>query len=123
MLEIKYDDNNYVVGFSTLGGIEGGIEFKGEIPSDFDEFYYSYYLDNNILVKDLSKIKEKVNKEELFNELNSIYEWFFEYDNQVKQYERCSRLGIAFDKDINILDNEAIQKQLRIKEIENILSN
>ena len=34
-MEIKYDDNNYVVGFSTLGGIDGGVAVNGEIPSDF----------------------------------------------------------------------------------------
>lgn len=49
---------------------------------------------------------------------NRIYEirtWFEEYDNQVKQYERCVRLGIEFDKDIVELDNQAktYQEELR----------
>jgi len=59
---------------------------------------------------------------ELFeNELNSLLVWFEEYDNQVKQYERCQRLGIEFDRDIEELDNEAVVKAARITEIRNIL--
>ncbi len=121
MMEIKYDENNYVVGFSTLGGIDGGIEYNGEVPSDFNDLYYAYYIDNGVLIKDISKLEEKNNKESLLEELNSIEEWFYEYDNQVKQYERCSRLGIAFDKDISDLDKDAAKKQSRIREIKNIL--
>jgi len=60
-------------------------------------------------------------KQLLNNELNDLYDWFNEYDNQVKQYERCKRLGITFDKDINLLDNEAREKQQRIAEIRNLL--
>lgn len=42
--------------------------------------------------------------------------WFEEYDNQVKQYQRCVRLGIDFDKDIVELDNQAkvYQEELRV---------
>ena len=53
----------------------------------------------------------------LNNELNEINQWFVWYDNQIAQYNRCQRLGLEFDKDINELDNEATQKQLRIREI------
>ena len=65
----------------------------------------------------------------LNEELNAIHGWLIEYDKQVAQYNRCQRLGeekckelgVEFDKDINELDNEATQKQLRIREIKNIL--
>ena len=57
-------------------------------------------------------------KEELLNiELRNLMEWFEEYDNQVKQYERCVRLNIEFDKDINELDRQATENQYRIREI------
>lgn len=57
-------------------------------------------------------------EEDILNfELSELIAWFDEYDNQVKQYERCIRLGVEFDKDIQKLDNEATQKQLRIREI------
>lgn len=67
--------------------------------------------------------KEYIQPQEelLVKELSNLVEWFNEYDNQVKQYERCQRLGITFDKDINLLDNEAREKQLRIAEIRILL--
>ena len=67
-------------------------------------------------------VEYKPSQQELLNnELFVLDKWFDEYDNQVKQYERCKRLGITFDKDINLLDNEAREKQQRIAEIRNIL--
>lgn len=60
---------------------------------------------------------EVTEKERLENELQELYAWFEEYDNQVKQYQRCVRLGMLYDRDIMALDNEARVKQLRIAEI------
>lgn len=57
---------------------------------------------------------EKIN---LSKELQSLLNWFNEYDNQVKQYLRCVRLGIEFDKNIADLDNQAKINQARISEI------
>lgn len=64
---------------------------------------------------------EPTQEELLNNELNTLYSWFEEYDNQVKQYERCQRLGIEFDKNIEELDAQATTNQKRIAEIRNIL--
>lgn len=58
--------------------------------------------------------KEKI-KFEKQNRISEINQWFAWYDNQVKQYERCQRLGIEFDKDMVELDHQAdaYQKELR----------
>lgn len=60
-------------------------------------------------------------QELLEQELGELENWFNEYDNQVKQYSRCQRLGIEFDKDITELDNQAKINAERITEIRNIL--
>jgi hypothetical protein len=61
---------------------------------------------------------EETEIEKLNNELNSLISWFNGYyDNQIKQYERCQRLGLVFDGDIKTLDNEAQNNQIRIREI------
>lgn len=60
-------------------------------------------------------------EELLQKELGKIYEWFEWYDKQVAQYNRCQRLSQFFDYDINELDREASNKQLRVREIKNIL--
>ena len=56
-------------------------------------------------------------KELLDKELYSLLKWFEEYDKQVMQYQRCKRLGIEFDKDINELDTQAKANAERITEI------
>lgn len=60
---------------------------------------------------------EEKERRELVNLLN----WFDEYDLQVKQYERCQRLNIQFDKDINELDKQAQTNAKRISELRNKL--
>lgn len=63
-------------------------------------------------------------QEELLNsELNDLYAWFEEYDNQVKQYNRCQRMGIAYDKDIEQLDDQARVNANRITEIRKDLTH
>lgn len=63
-----------------------------------------------------------VTEEELLrNELAEVENWFEEYDNQVKQYQRCQRLGIEYDRDIVELDNQAKVNAERITEIRNLL--
>ena len=60
---------------------------------------------------------EQTQEELLELELRNLYTWFEEYDNQVKQYNRCQRMGIAYDKDIEELDNQARVNADRITEI------
>ncbi len=36
--------------------------------------------------------------------------WFEQYDRQVMEYQRCIRLGQAYDRDIDKLDQEAMEK-------------
>ena len=84
-----------------------GIEIEDE--------YFNYLFDQQSQGKEIKVIDGKlvaveheVTEEEI--KQKRIYEiktWFDEYDNQVKQYERCVRLGIEFDKDMVELDNQA----------------
>lgn len=55
--------------------------------------------------------------------ISEIKLWFEEYDNQVKQYERCVRLGIEFDKDIVELDNQAKVYQEELRQLKLEVSN
>lgn len=57
----------------------------------------------------------------LENELRELDAWFEWYDIQIAQYERCKRRNKPFDKDVNALDEEADVKQVRHREIQNIL--
>lgn len=49
-----------------------------------------------------------------------IEQWFEMYDNQVKQYNRCTRLNIPYDNKygtIEELDKLAIEKAARLNEL------
>lgn len=60
---------------------------------------------------------EREEEEVLLEEYNNLISWFEEYDNQIKQYERCQRLGEVFDKDIKQLDAQAKINQKRVREL------
>lgn len=99
-----------------------GIEMSLE---EFDKLMCEQSQGKQLKVVDgkVVAVEYKPTEEQLLNiELNELTEWFTYYDNQVAQYNRCQRLGIEFDKDINELDKEANQKQLRIREIKEKLN-
>lgn len=64
-----------------------------------------------------AELKERVERKELAD----LEKWFTEvYDAQVKQYNRCQRLGIAYDNKygtIAELDNQATTNAKRISEL------
>ena len=76
---------------------------------------------NQDMTFSFEKYNARKNKIELNKELNYLKDWFDEYDNQVKQYQRCLRLGIGYDKNIVELDNQAKINQERIREIRLII--
>jgi hypothetical protein len=71
---------------------------------------------NEDLTFSVEKYNARKQKEVNQKRIAEIKIWFKEYDNQVKQYQRCIRLGIDFDKDIIELDNQAkaYQEELRM---------
>lgn len=69
-------------------------------------------------------VEHEPTQEEILNsELSDLYAWFEEYDNQVKQYDRCQRMGIAYDKDIKELDSQAKANADRITKIRKLLND
>lgn len=98
-----------------------GIEMTLE---EFDRLMCEQNKGKELVVQDgkVVAIDHVATEEELLrNELAELEIWFNEYDNQVKQYSRCLRLGLEFDKDINELDNQAKTNAERITEIRNLL--
>lgn len=98
-----------------------GIEMPLE---EFDRLMCEQNKGKELAVQDgkVIAIDHIMTEEELLRkELSDLENWFEEYDNQVKQYSRCQRLGLEFDKDINELDNQAKINAERITEIRNLL--
>ena len=77
---------------------------------------------NDNLTFNIDKYNVRKNKNLLEQELSELHDWLDNYyDNQIKQYQRCQRLGLEFDKDIVELDNQAKVSQERISEIKDLL--
>lgn len=52
-MELLVNSNDEILAYATVGGIDGGQEYNGDIPDDFeDNFKQNYYLlqDNEIAV-------------------------------------------------------------------------
>lgn len=116
-MKIKFDENGYVIGYATLGGMEGAVEWTGPVPAGFEEDCSKFHLVDGALVPDEARIAAQEAKEAELLEIAEIEGWFNWYDNQCAQYQRCVRLGEEFDRDISELDALAKQKQNRIREL------
>ena len=122
-MKILLDENNYITSYVITGDVAGGIDIDCHedifnLPCQF------YKYENNNIICDVDKYKRFINNNNIEQkiiiieqEIQKYKNWFTEYDNQVKQYERCVRLGIDFDKDIAELDQQAADYQLKIREL------
>lgn len=120
---VLLDAEGYVSAISEGGELVDGIDVEAELPASFWENIGCYKLQNGLLVYDADKdasIRKQISDQE---EIAELEKWFAEYDLQVAQYNRCVRLGLPFDKDIQALDEEATAKQLRIRELRGGINN
>lgn len=117
--------------------IYGNVEAASEVK--FDETYelanedYDVGFDGKIYSASemqaldyLTRKAEFDNEIKLNNELVDLENWFTMYDNQIKQYQRCSRLNLSYDNKygtIEELDEQAALKAARISEIRKLLSD
>lgn len=121
-MKILLDENNYIIGYAVVGDIMDSLDVDFE-EKDFNMlpcFLYRYegkeiildegkkkrYEEYLTLVLDLESVKEQIRE---------IGKWLMEYDEEYAKYERCIRLGISYDKDIDKLNEEAREK-IQIKE-------
>lgn len=111
-------NTNYHLVFSEEKAIKDGYTIV-DIPQGYEDCAFED-IENGVF--SIEKYNARKNKYLLQQELLGINTWFDEYDNQVKQYQRCQRLGIEFDRDIVQLDNQAKINQERIREINKILN-
>ena len=117
-LYLQIDNEGYITGWASMGMIENGIEVESDLIDMLAPSLMGCqkYIDGSI-VMDNERKEEKEADSRVDEEICEIKEWFAEYDNQIRQYQRAIRLGIVFDKDIELLDCEAEKKQIRIREL------
>ena len=102
--------------------ITGYNEYDVEHKDDKGNLLYTEHIKEPI--KETKETWVKYTQQELYeNELYDLIKWFDKYDLQVKQYNRCQRLGLEFDKNIKELDNQATINQRRIAELRKLLNS
>ena len=114
-MKICLKENEFNPSFIVLYGEEKAKE-QGYIIVEIDDQYSDCcFEDFENFVFSVEKYNARNTKQNNQKRIVEIKLWFEEYDNQVKQYERCKRLGIEFDKDMVELDNQAnaYQEELR----------
>lgn len=120
--QLLQDNPNLVV--AECGNIDDIIEYKTKYENGqffYTEDYTQEYYDN---------LHREEQRQAIETQLQALYEWFNEYDNQIKQYERDMRLGCAGtyhigDTTYSIaeLDQEATQKAQQISNLRQQLKN
>ena len=98
-----------------------GNYFEKPIVTENGDYTYEY-VNGKVREKDQSaNIARHAKEKEYSAELNALYSWFDEYDNQIKQYERDKRLNIQGgyhiaenEYSIDELDELAVEKAERI---------
>lgn len=86
-----------------------GVEGQAAYDEEEDIVVYIPYTE-----KELQRQKDETE----YSELSQWFEW---YDMQVNQYERTKRLGVEFDRDINALDAEAVEKAEQMRNVKDRL--
>ena len=98
----------------------------------FTDFGYTYeYVNGVVREKDQTQnVLQRERRQQLTQELNELYAWFDDYDNQIKQYQRDLRLNIPSnyhigDKEYTIdeLDELAMENASRITNLRVLLSD
>ena len=83
-MKILLDEDNYIIGYATVGDIVGSIEFKGAIPEDYEAGIYKYekgkIIKDEVKVNKLKKEKEdKLKEEQLYQQF--LKEHFEDWKN------------------------------------------
>ena len=121
---IYYDENNYVTGYGSEQE-ERSIEVIS-VPEEVDRHLgcYKFELVEN-QVRYYPDEKRIAWMEQLWSserEISNLNAWFKWYDEQTVQYQRSTRLGLEFDKNIDELDAQAVINAARIKELRAFMS-
>lgn len=129
-MKIYYDKDGWICGLypafietdSAVGSLEVSDEYEEELTVTIEG--YAWRVVDGQPKLDIYD-EQKVLMVQYANELSELEAWFNEvYDMQVKQITRCERLGIAYDNKYGTpkeLDEEALRKSARIKELRELL--
>lgn len=117
---IYFDSNGYVYGYgSEYEKLSAEVDF---VPEEVDRYLGAYKYIDGTFVADEGKKAKLDDIRTLESELMYLEQWFKNYDAQAVKYQRCQRLGIECNIDIESLDAQAVTGADRIKEIRSRLS-
>jgi len=121
---IYFDEKDYIYGYGSEPQ-DNHIEVDS-VPEEVSEYLGCYKIkivENTVEYHPDEKRIEWVKEQRGYEkELVELLHWFKWYDEQVIQYQRSTRLGLEFDKNIDELDAQAVTNAARIKELRIFMS-
>lgn len=128
-MKLKLDENNYIVGYANLGDLDNSVDADIDV-SNLEHPIGMYQLIDNEVVLDNEKlalhISEKENEEtvnQLQSEKETIVNWLNDYEIEYAEYLRCQRLNVTYTGNVETLNAQAVIKQKRLNEINELLSD
>lgn len=129
-MKIQLDENNYITAYATVGDIENSIDVEVEEKIFNDNPCFLYKYENDHIVLDENKKAEYLHEQEKLNkadniqiQIDEVSMWLDEYDQKYKEYERCQRFGLEFEEDIDVLNEQASEKQSLMIKLKNELKS
>ena len=116
---IYLDEKGYVYGY--------GSEYEEnsfEVPfvsEEVDAFLGCYKYENGEYILEENRKAYILQTQAYEKELVSLQDWFKWYDEQCIQYQRAQRLGMSFNRNIEELDNQAVENAKQITAIRKYL--
>lgn len=123
MLKFNTDENGYVLNWVMLPDVGDSQLYDGPLPENWQEDYRYCRVVDGAMMLDADKktaAEAQAAAEAVYQqELEELTAWLADYDRQAATYERCVRLGIPCDIDMDALNAEATVKQARLIELVN----
>ena len=116
---IYLDEKGYVYGYGSEYE-ENSFEVPF-VPEEVDAFLGCYKYENGEYLLDENRKAYILQMQAYEKDLISLQDWFKWYDEQCIQYQRAQRLGTSFNRNIEELDNQAVENAKQITAIRKYL--
>ena len=123
MIRYNSDMDGYVVNWAQLPDVGDARTYDGPLPENWQEDYmHCREVDGVMTLNEEKKAAAEAQaaaEAARRQEIEELTAWLADYDQQAATFERCVRLGIPCDIDMDALNAEATVKHARLMELVN----
>ena len=119
MMQIKFGGDGYVEGYAEIGGMQGAIEYTGEIPADFGpETCRCYQLVDGVLIRDDDRLERAQRRQGAAERLLYLHNAIAATDYKIIKTSEYNLVGLDPPYDIATLHAERQAIRDEINELE-----